>query len=204
MAINYFSSTNISTVVSLSANYFTSKITLLTRALHTKRKVARLEYASRAIFTDFSFLWRQPAKIHISNVRRRIRETMSTKPRDSSKMISGGPRNGPPPPSYHAARHTERKNIERVRARVRSVTLKFVVFLKHEAASSCFTRWFWLRSPFFRRKENEDEEGKREKKQNVINRRRGPLKRGADTARRRRRRCTGCFWSGDTIKKRIK
>ena len=91
-------------------------ITLLTRALHTKRKVARLEYASRAIFTGFSFLWRQPAKIHISNVRRRIRETMSTKPRDSSKMISGGPRNGPPPPSYHAAR----KNIERARARARS------------------------------------------------------------------------------------
>lgn len=32
------------------------------------------------------------AKIHISNARRRIRETMSTEPRDSSKLISGGPR----------------------------------------------------------------------------------------------------------------
>lgn len=32
------------------------------------------------------------AKIHTSNARRRIRETMSTEPRDSSKLISGGPR----------------------------------------------------------------------------------------------------------------
>lgn len=38
--------------------------------------------------------------------------------------------------------------LARARARVRSVTLKFVVFLK-QAASSCFTRWFRPGSPFF-------------------------------------------------------
>lgn len=157
-----------------------------------RKKSCRLEYVSRAIFTGFSFLWRQPAKIHISNVRRRIRETMSTKPRDSSKMISGGSS----PPSYHAARHTERNNIPsafvgaRARARVRSVTLKFVVFLK-QAASSCFTRWFRPGSPFFfseTRKEKRKEEtllivavGRWKEAQN----------------RARRRRCTGCFRSGD-------
>lgn len=84
------------------------------------------------------------AKIHTSNARRRIRETMSTEPRDSSKLISGGPRTVL---LRHRARykrtlrhiyvHTRREDPHILSsARVLASARKFVVFLKRQLPPS--------------------------------------------------------------------
>lgn len=78
-------------VASSGINYFSSnRLTSIPVFLERERNVRMRQiidiYGFQLPMTSFL------AKIHTSNARRRIRETMSTEPRDSSKLISGGPR----------------------------------------------------------------------------------------------------------------
>lgn len=78
-------------VASSGINYFSSnRLTSIPVFLERERNVRMHQiidiYGFQLPMTSFL------AKIHTSNARRRIRETMSTEPRDSSKLISGGPR----------------------------------------------------------------------------------------------------------------
>lgn len=130
-------------VASSGINYFSSnRLTSIPVFLERERNVRMRQiidiYGFQLPMTSFL------AKIHTSNARRRIRETMSTEPRDSSKLISGGPRTVL---LRHRARykrtlrhiyvHTRREDPHILSsARVLASARKFVVFLKRQLPPS--------------------------------------------------------------------